>query len=539
MANQDRQIRAVELGPFASTSEMGSLKQANQTVKNATNVLTFPNTHAVLQRPGLEDMGASAHTTNWLKFYDFKKSDGNVYRIWYDSAADFHHNTSQATSEGEILTFTGNGPTTGYGGGLDPKLYRPVGVVLNDLFQTSNYSSSGPVHKFDGQAWTALTALGGTGGTGFYRAKNGIVEHDRIFVANIYELTVLKASRIRYSAGADGVTWAENDYIDVNPDDGEQIQALVAYQGSILVFKDTSVYVLSGKSADSFALTRMTAEYGTRFGDTVAVVDDKVVFLDNRHGLVMFDGEKFMTVSVGESGESINSRFYYNTGTDYEDELSHAFGFSWASYYAISYPTAAAGPNVPINNETLVLDTRTGLTYTWTFGVEYAKASESTPIIMMVGVTTPDSASDVTTKPYKMSFPIPYHGPFTEIGAAEDISCAFETGWISLEDYSQLRIKKVEFDWWVDNQVNSSTNETLTIFYDRYATTSTHVFDVTSVATDDWLHITVDDGFTSSGVMRPKRFKVKFSRGTTESKRFGVKNVVVHFASDERAKEGY
>lgn len=538
MANQDRQIRSVELGPFASTSEMGSLKQANQTVKNATNVLTFPNTHAVLQRPGLEDMGAGAHTGSWVKFYDFKKSDGNVYRIWFDISGDWFHNTSQTTSEGEILTFAGTGPTTGYPVTVTPKDHRPVGVVLNDLFQTSAYSSTGGLHKFDGSSWTALTALGGTGGTGFYRAKNGIVEHDRIFIANIYELASLKASRIRFSAGADGVTWAENDYIDVNPDDGEQIQALVAYQGSILVFKDTSVYVLSGKSADSFSLTRMTAEYGTRFGDTVAVVDDKVVFLDNRHGLVMFDGEKFMTVSVGEAGESINSRLYYNTGTTYEDELSHAFGFSWASYYAISYPTATAA-TIPVNNETLVLDTRTGLTYTWTFGVEYAKPSESTPIIMMLGVTTSDSTGDVQTKPYKISFPIPYHGPFTEIGAAEDISCAFETGWISLEDYSQLRIKKVEFDWWIDNQANDAKNETLTIFYDRYATTSTHVFDVDSATTDDWLHVTVDDGFTSTGVMRPKRFKVKFSRGTSESKRFGVKNIVVHFASDERAKEGY
>ncbi len=120
-----------------------------------------------------------------------------------------------------------------------------------------------------------------------------------MFAGNIEFATsgVEHRSRLHWSNVNDVETWDAADFIDFDPDDGQQITGLTVFGEDILVFKDQKMFLLTGRSEASFTVYKLTSEYGTREPRSICMRDGKVYFWDFMHGMVEFDGQGFVVIT--------------------------------------------------------------------------------------------------------------------------------------------------------------------------------------------------------------------------------------------------
>jgi hypothetical protein len=100
-------------------------------------------------------------------------------------------------------------------------------------------------------------------------------------------------SRIAFSNAGDAETWntptaaigSPGDYVELDPNDGEQLCAPVAFRNQLIVFKQTKFYVFYGNSTDAdgnprFNYRTMNTGVGARFDykPTAVVAPDAVYF---------------------------------------------------------------------------------------------------------------------------------------------------------------------------------------------------------------------------------------------------------------------
>jgi hypothetical protein len=132
----------------------------------------------------------------------------------------------------------------------------------------------------------------------FPKAKSVLSLHNRVFAANIVDAGVSYHSRIAWStltAGADqygGNRFEATSFIDVDEDDGGQIQAIHPFQSNIIIFKDDAIYVLAGDDTDSFSVFPSDDTVGTTVAGSIASDQSVLFFLDPRSGVYGFDGVK-------------------------------------------------------------------------------------------------------------------------------------------------------------------------------------------------------------------------------------------------------
>ena len=122
-------------------------------------------------------------------------------------------------------------------------------TTFNNLIFVVNENSATKV----GQGGAALTtALGTPPANGKYLAS----WMGRVWIAN----TSAGRSRVHWSAANDGQDWVavlDAGFVDVSPDDGEEITALVPCGDYMYIFKRHSVHVISGYKPDNFVLHRI------------------------------------------------------------------------------------------------------------------------------------------------------------------------------------------------------------------------------------------------------------------------------------------
>lgn len=99
---------------------------------------------------------------------------------------------------------------------------------LNDLYIIANGNDA--PQKFDG---TSAAALGGSPPTG----KIIITVNNFVFIGNITG----NKSRIQWSDLADPETWTATNFLDVDPNDGDEVTALGALFNNLYIFKNRSI----------------------------------------------------------------------------------------------------------------------------------------------------------------------------------------------------------------------------------------------------------------------------------------------------------
>ena len=196
--------------------------------------------------------------------------------------------------------------------GSDPDNEYDVSFV-----QLRNYlyvsSLRGNTWRFDGTTWVEITdsTLNGAGTDGtpeFPQAKSTVTLHSLIFAANVIHDGETRPSRLRWSTlsgGADqfgGNRWEAANFVDINENDGSEIQAIVPFQSQLVIFKDNSLWVMAGDDTDSFNLLPIDPTVGTTMSGSIASDQSVMFFLDQGSGVYMFDG-----VSAQRIDEPVNN----------------------------------------------------------------------------------------------------------------------------------------------------------------------------------------------------------------------------------------
>lgn len=100
--------------------------------------------------------------------------------------------------------------------------------------------------------------------------------------------------RIRWSHPGKPEAWRENDWIDLDPEDGNgPITALVPFGERLIVFKSRAIYAIHGYAPNGFSVMTLTKEVGAPSQEAVVATEDGIFFWDQTRGAWAFDGQGF------------------------------------------------------------------------------------------------------------------------------------------------------------------------------------------------------------------------------------------------------
>jgi hypothetical protein len=145
--------------------------------------------------------------------------------------------------------------------------------------------------------------------------------------------------------------------VSVETDDGSIIRAIVPGFDALYIWKDYSIWRLSGDDKDNFKLQRMVSGTGCRSPTAVARIGNDFYFTDGQGNIYLYDGAiKLKLISTKVQGTINNSNFsrwqyvvseqfdddYYvafsNTGSSTHDKvlLFDSFNTAWTKFKGIN-----------------------------------------------------------------------------------------------------------------------------------------------------------------------------------------------------------
>ena len=144
-----------------------------------------------------------------------------------------------------------------------------------------------------------------------------------LILGNTTEDGVTYGSRIRWSGIADLNSWPANNYIDIEPDDGDSIVAIKRYQNTVYVFKKRSIHevlITGGSGAEAFIVRPITRGMGAYAKNSVKAIDARGIVFLGPDGVYLFDGSNFdfISDSIQTKINGLNrSRYQYSVGAVY------------------------------------------------------------------------------------------------------------------------------------------------------------------------------------------------------------------------------
>lgn len=131
------------------------------------------------------------------------------------------------------------------------------------------------------------------------KAKYITRHQNYLFHANINEGGVQRRDRLRYShpfsdlTGTKGVEdYRTNDWIPVGPGDGDEITGIASWGHELIIFKNNSVWRLTGYGPDSWVVDNVSRTVGAVGQRAIAIGDEGVYFFSWPNGLQLYDGSK-------------------------------------------------------------------------------------------------------------------------------------------------------------------------------------------------------------------------------------------------------
>lgn len=304
---------------------------------------------------------------------------------------------------------------------LDEQFRVGVGT-LNDLLYFTALNTS-TIPRYDGSSWSSLTAtiFDGTSGT-FPKAQHLLTHVDRIFAANVDSNGTRLASRVHWSTALTPETWEATNFIDFDPDDGQQITAMRAFGPDIVIFKDHRIQLLTGKSEDSFSRFPLDSEIGTTAPGTIVPFSTMLYFFDPATGVHRFDGASIYPVD-----DAIN-QYLLDGQNRSQAHKAHAYIHEGKYYLSVAWGTDA------YPSRTFVLDLTTGSWAEYTYGLQASAVFGNNNARLGGGV---DGALGVFTM----------HSGLDDDGSA--ITAYFRTTWISPADTPSAshRMRRLDTVW--------------------------------------------------------------------------------------------
>ena len=373
-----------------------------------------------------EDNGTLQGNGRFL--YPWRGPGGTDHLIVVDGSGDIWHGPRG------VNTFYDAGKNAEAGPGLDG---YTIGFAGAKGFLYVSGKHSGAVKRFDGSigGWVSISTIPD--------AKMLHYRHNRLFAIN----DLARPSGIYYSALGDAEDFPVDNYIEVIPEDGYELNASAIFGDDLILFKDRAFWKLSGRTPSSFSLYRIDNHRGTVAGRGVAQMRGQLAFYDRDSGIWTFDGANLELLS-----QPIND--YMLEGQDYDEAYKVSMYTDQDRLYC-SVPWAAGGLR------TFVYFANTG---GWTeYGTGFEGATEYLDV-RMLGL----SGAEGVYRADKTATTVP---PSTD-----DIVATVRTGWQLLGGPgAKARVRRLE----MNVKANTGTTGIVRMYRDYDDTTPyiTHTFD--------------------------------------------------------------
>lgn len=97
-------------------------------------------------------------------------------------------------------------------------------------------------------------------------------------------------TRVRFSHPGYADRWAEDDWIDVGDEDGDEIVKIASFRDQLLVFLNRSIYAVLGYSRQNFQVVKVSSSVGATSTNGVCVNPEGVWFFSPDRGVYFYNG---------------------------------------------------------------------------------------------------------------------------------------------------------------------------------------------------------------------------------------------------------
>jgi hypothetical protein len=112
-----------------------------------------------------------------------------------------------------------------------------------------------------------------------------------MWAAHTYEGATDYVTRIRFSHPGYADRWAEDDWIDIGDEDGDEIVKIASFRDQMLVFLNRSVYAILGFSRQTFQVVKVSSSVGATNSNGVCVNPEGVWFFSPDRGVYYYNGD--------------------------------------------------------------------------------------------------------------------------------------------------------------------------------------------------------------------------------------------------------
>jgi hypothetical protein len=180
--------------------------------------------------------------------------------------------------------------------GTDADAYFVGAQLANgSMYFTQKGDDTETPRKWNGTAWSTVATIP--------KARYLLWKDGRLMAAN----DTTRPSAVYFSNLNDPETWGASDYVEFDPDDGEEIEAISQIGDDLVVFKQSSVQILAGKTPEDYARYVVNRALGTQSGYTVRQFQNAVIFYDRETGVWLYDGAKFNLISEAINPDILGS----------------------------------------------------------------------------------------------------------------------------------------------------------------------------------------------------------------------------------------
>lgn len=308
--------------------------------------VVFSSSGGIEKRPGFARINSSAACASgaFTGLFQYKQADGDRFLLGIctnDTIVKMDYGAGTTGPDGTWDNITDSlSFAVGQDDLADFATVQDVAVIEDGLRTTDPYTWTGT-----GNA-TSLTAA----------PNASMVEfHNRIlWVAGRSDAR----SRVDFSNLDDYTTWTSTDFILVETDDGQVITGLKSFIDCLYVFKTESIHRICGRDRDNLRLEQMYNGIGAASNNSIAIINNKLVFLTNLGDVAVYDGGINIQIISSKiegtlSSDNLNlNRLQYASAVAFDD------GTGDQDYY-LSLSTAGSGTH----NLIIVYDT---LLQAWT-----------------------------------------------------------------------------------------------------------------------------------------------------------------------------
>ena len=194
----------------------------------------------------------------------------------------------------------------------------------------------------------------GTGGVAYLTTDTDcptatMVEYHKnhLFLAGNYT----DPSRVWFSELDDITTYTATDFFDVQTADGTQVRGLKSAFDSLYIFKDKSIWRLSGNERDSFQLSLMVSGVGTLSNNSIQVIGGFIYFTTAQGDIAVYDG----AYTVGFPSQKIRNTI---GGLNFQRaQYAQGLAFSTYKYADCDYYCSVSSALVSEHDTVLLYDT--------------------------------------------------------------------------------------------------------------------------------------------------------------------------------------